>query len=56
MQIKQSNRLIDFLPVLDISKFKEFADNNLNVGQMVKYVFDRLENILRKGQNDGYQH
>ena len=38
------------------SKFKAFADNNLNVYQKLKFALGRLENIVGKGQNAGYQH
>ena len=30
-------------------KFKAFADDNLNVAQMMNTVFDRVENIVAKG-------
>ena len=32
--------------MLDMSKFKAFADNNLNVAKMAKLVSDNLENIV----------
>ena len=35
---------------------KAFEDNNLDIVQVMKYVFDRVENILGKGENAGYQH
>ena len=41
---------------LDLTKFKAFADNNLNVAKMVISVFDRTENTLGKEENAGYQH
>ena len=37
-------------------KFKAFADDKLNVAKIVTYVFDRVENIMGKGENAGYQH
>ena len=40
----------------DLSKLKAFADDNLNVAQMMKCFFDTLENIVGKGENAGYQH
>ena len=42
--------------ISDLSKFKAFADNNLNVARMTKLVFDRVENIVGKDENAGYQH
>ena len=39
---------------LDCTKFKTFADNNSNVAQMVISVFDRVENIMGKGENAGF--
>ena len=38
------------------SKFKAFADGNLNVANKAKFVFDRVGNIAVKGENAGYQH
>ena len=35
---------------------KHFADDNLNVAQMMEFVFDRVENIVGKGENPSYQH
>ena len=42
--------------MIDWSKFKALADKNLNVTEMSKFVFDRKENIVRKGEIVGYQH
>ena len=42
---------------LDQAKFKAFADDNSNVDKMVIFsVKERVENIVRKGENAGYQH
>ena len=40
--------------MLDITKWKAFADNK--IAQMMIYVFDRVENIVGKGENAGYQY
>ena len=51
--------LINSLPndkILDVTKLKAFADDKINVGQMMISVCDRLENIVRKGENASYQH
>ena len=40
---------------LDEAKSKEFADDKLNNKNDI-LVFDRVENIVGKGKNDGYQH
>ena len=42
--------------ILDWSKLKAFADNNLKVAAMMIYAFDMVENIMGKGGNAGYQH
>ena len=42
--------------VLDWFKLKTFADHNLKVIKMMICVLDRLENIVGKGENTGYQH
>ena len=41
---------------LTLSKLKAFADDKINVTKMIISVCDRVENIVRKGQNAGYQH
>ena len=33
-----------------------FQSFNLNVTQMMEYVFDEIENTVGKGENAGYQH
>ena len=46
-------RLINPLPddnILDWSKLKAFADDKLNVTKMIISVFDRVENIVGKGE------
>ena len=40
----------------DRSKLKGFADDKIYVIQKLKFVLGRLENILVKGENAGYQH
>ena len=37
-----------------MTKLKAFADNKINVAQMMISVFDRVENIVGKGENAGY--
>ena len=54
-----SDRRISSLPndnFLELTKFKAFADDNSNVAKMVIFVCDRVENIVGKGENAGYQH
>ena len=41
---------------LALSKLKKIADNNFNVAELIKLVFEGLENIQEKGENAGYQH
>ena len=40
----------------DWSKLKVFADDKLNVTENLKLVLGRVENIIGKGENAGYQH
>ena len=52
---------IEFNPLPDDkisywSKLTAFADDKLNVTQNIKVVFHRVENILGKEENAGYQH
>ena len=42
--------------ILDRSKLKAFADDKINVTEKLKFVLGRIENILGKGENAGYQH
>ena len=41
--------------ILNLSKFKAFADDNINVTQKEKVVFGRVENIVGKAENAGDQ-
>ena len=50
---------VNFVPsdkILDMSKLKAFADDNLNMYQKMKFALVRTENIVGKGENAGYQH
>ena len=40
----------------DRFKLKAFADDRSNVAKLMILVFDRVENIVGKGENAGYQH
>ena len=42
--------------ILGFPKLKAFADDKLNVAQNVKVGFHRIENIVGKEENSGYQH
>ena len=42
--------------ILDWFKLKAFANDKVNVTQKLKFVSKRIENILGKGENAGYQH
>ena len=41
---------------VDQSKLKAFADGKTYVYEKVKFVLRRVENIVGKGENAGYQH
>ena len=56
---KKSISVLNSLPndtILDLSKSKVFADDNSNVYQKLKLALGRVENIVGKGENAGYQH
>ena len=42
--------------ILDQSKLKALALDTRNVNRKIKLVLGRVENILGKGKNAGYQH
>ena len=42
--------------MLDLSKLNEFAYGKMNVTQKLKFVWERVENTVRKGENAGYEH
>ena len=51
--------LFDSLPddkILDWSKLKACADYKINANKKSKFAFGRVENIVIKGENAGYQH
>ena len=51
--------IINALPndnFLDWSRLKAFADDKLYLTQNIKVVFHRIENIVGKEENAGYQH
>ena len=51
--------MFDSLPnnnFLDSVKFQAFADDNLSVAKIMVSIFDRVENIVGKGENAGNQH
>ena len=40
--------------ILNWSKFKAFADNKITGTQKWKFILERVENIVGKGENAGY--
>ena len=42
--------------ILGLPKFKAFADDKSNGNQNITVVFHRIENIVGKEENAGYQH
>ena len=44
------------MKILDWSKLKAFADDKIKVLEMMMFLFNRVENIVGKGENAGYQH
>ena len=56
---QKATLLIDPLPndkILDWSKLKAFADNIIKILKMMIFVFDRVENLVGKGENAGNLH
>ena len=39
-----------------MTKLRAFADNKLNIAEMMIFLLDRVENTVGKGENAGYQH
>ena len=51
--------LINSLPndrIVDFLKLKAFADNKITATQKLKFALGRVQNIVGKGENAGYQH
>ena len=42
--------------ILDSSKLKAFADDKIRVTEKLKFVLERVENTVGKGENAGHQH
>ena len=40
--------------ILTSTKLKAFADDKFNVDKMKFFIFDRVKNIVGKGENAGY--
>ena len=50
---------VNLLPkskILDWPKLKAFAADKMNVIQKLKFVLNRVENIVGKGENAGDEH
>ena len=53
------NNCLNTLPndkILDHPNLKDFADDKINVTCEMNFVLGRVENIVEKGENAGYQH
>ena len=56
---KLPKNIFNYLPsdkVLDSYKLKAFADDTLYLAEKLKFVLEKKENIVGKGENAGYQH
>ena len=42
--------------ILDWSKLRAFADNKIKSAKRMIFVFNRVDNIVRKGENAYFQH
>ena len=58
MGIKRENPLNSLASdkILDQFKLKAFTDDKIKCDLKWKFVSERIENILGKGENAGYQH
>ena len=59
MEFVRQNNSLNSLPndtILNQSKFKAFAGDKIILTQKVKFVLGRVENIVVKGENAGFQH
>ena len=57
--IKSQGCVVNPLPsnkILDQSNMKDFADDKINMTYKMNFVIERVENIVRKGENAVYQH
>ena len=44
------------MTLVEVTKLKAFTDNKSNVAKITISPFDRVENIVGKGENAGHQH
>ena len=54
-----STEYLNSLPndaILGMSKFKASSDDKFGVAEIMGFVFERLANIVGKGENAGNQH
>ena len=42
--------------IVAVTQLKAFADAKMNASEKLKFVSERVENIVGKGENAGYQH
>ena len=42
--------------ISDLTKFKAFADDKIILIKKLKFMRKRVENIMGRGENTGYQH
>ena len=42
--------------IIALAKLKAFADDKINMTVKLKFVLGRVEHIVGKGENAGYQH
>ena len=42
--------------ILDLSELKALADDKIGRSKKLEFSSSRVENIVAKGENDGYQH
>ena len=58
-ELQNTQAQLNSLPnntILALTKFKAYADDRITVTQKLKFVLGRVENIVGKGENAGYQH
>ena len=52
----EKGEIAQMTKISDWSKLKTFADDKTDLTEKLKFVLGRVENIVGKGENAGYQH
>ena len=50
------NNSLPYDRIFGKTKLKAFVDDNFNAAQIIEFMLERVENMVGKGENAGYQH